>query len=161
MHWLSLTQIIMIIDQLFNAHSYYNLHKGIAAALHYLQNINLPEIAPGKYAIDGEKLFAIVQEYDTLDMANEKMESHRKYIDVQYMIAGEELVGHALLINQIPVQAYDEAADYMLFGEAPAFFSKLQAGMFMIFFPTDLHMPCIKNEITLPVKKIVIKVAVE
>ena len=122
---------------------------------------NLNEIEPGKYLIDGDKLFAIVQEYDTLDPAMEKMESHRKYIDVQYMIQGEELVGHALLAGQEVCKEYNDAEDFMLYTAYPDFFTRMSAGTFVIFFPSDLHMPCIKTEDVGRVKKVVVKVAVD
>lgn len=150
----------MIIDTLENADRYSALNNGIATAFEYLYTTDLKTIAPGKYEINGENIFAIVQEYETLDAANEQMEAHKKYIDVQYMIDGAEQVGHAILKGQLPSIAYDEAADFMLFSEPPSFFSKLESGMFMIFFPTDLHMPCIKTEQPAVVKKVVIKVKV-
>ncbi|MEP7318480.1 MAG: YhcH/YjgK/YiaL family protein [Panacibacter sp.] len=150
----------MVIDILKNASRYYALSDSITTALDYLRNTGLKNIAPGKYEIDGENIFAIVQEYETLDATNEQMESHKKYIDVQYMIDGAELVGHTILKDQVPSTAYDEATDFMLFSEPPSFFSKLESGMFMIFFPTDLHMPCIKTEKPAVVKKIVVKVRI-
>ncbi len=150
----------MIIDRLKNATRYYSVHKKISAAFHYLQTTDLEAIVPGKYVIDGDELFAIVQEYATLDSANEEMEAHRKYIDVQYMIQGAELVGHAVLNGQIPSKEYDAENDFMLFADTPSFFTKMEAGTFMVFFPTDLHMPCIKEHEPAMVKKVVVKVRV-
>lgn len=150
----------MIIDTLENASRYHALSNSITKAFDYLCNTDLKNITPGKYEIDGDNLFVIVQEYETLDAANEQMEAHKKYIDVQYMIDGAEQVGHAILKDQVPSTAYDEAADFMLFSEPPSFFSKLDTGMFMIFLPTDLHMPCIKINEPAIVKKAVIKVKV-
>jgi len=149
----------MIIDILKNADRY-SLNSGISKAFHWLQSADLKNIAPGKYEIEGEALFALVQEYETSDPATEQMEAHKKYIDVQYIIAGQERVGHAILKGQAISKAYNEAEDFMLFSDAPAFFSIFEAGMFMIFFPTDLHMPCIKNEQVSTVKKVVLKVGI-
>lgn len=56
----------MILDQLSNAALYENISKRIKQAFQYLQDTDLVAIAPGKYAIDGDKLFVIVQEYGTL-----------------------------------------------------------------------------------------------
>lgn len=150
----------MIVDQLDNAHLYSGISTQINKAFDYLQNNKLETIPAGKYVLDGNDLFAIVQEYDTLDSATEQMESHRKYIDVQYMIEGAELVGHALLQDQRPSKEYDTENDYMLFAEKPTFFTKMEAGTFMVFFPSDLHMPCIKDVNAARVKKIVIKVKI-
>jgi YhcH/YjgK/YiaL family protein len=151
----------MIIDRLENAPRYYTVHKRISEAFHFLHATDLTAITPGKHTIDGDNLFAIVQEYDTMDSASEQMEAHKKYIDVQYMILGAELVGHAILTGQTPSKVYDAAADYMLFPDTPSFFSKMDAGTFMVFFPTDLHMPCIKEIEPATVKKVVVKVRVE
>ena len=148
----------MIIDQLNNAKLYSGISDRINQAFAYLRHTDLAAIAPGRYTIDGDNLFAIVQEYATLDKASEKMESHRKHIDVQYMISGSELVGHALLKDQLPCKEYDDQVDYMLFGEDPSFFTKMAAGTFMVFYPTDLHMPCIMDGESSMVKKVVVKV---
>jgi YhcH/YjgK/YiaL family protein len=151
----------MIIDTLKNASLYHCLGAKFIKAFEYLQQTDFTTVAKGKYEIDGMTVFAIVNEYDTIDTAGEQMESHKKYIDVQYIVSGEERIGHDFLQGQTPSQVYDEEKDFMLFGETPSFFSRLEAGMFAIFFPTDLHMPNIKVKDPLPVKKIVIKISVQ
>ena len=151
----------MVIDNLNNARLYYSLHARMQLAFDYLHATNLVSKEPGRYIIDGDNLFAIVQEYDTLDPAGEQMEAHKKYIDVQYMISGEEQVGHALFSGQTPSKEYSAEEDFVLFSDTPSFFTKMQAGTFMIFFPTDLHMPCIKIQESARVKKVVVKVKLE
>ena len=150
----------MIIDLLKNAHLYYSLGARFKTAFEYLQKTDFTKLEKGKYEIDGENIFAIVNEYDTIDASTEQMESHKKYIDIQYIVYGAERIGHELLQQQVPSKAYDEEKDFMLFGEAPAFFSVLEQGMFAIFFPHDLHMPNLKIDGPQPVKKVVMKVAV-
>lgn len=150
----------MVIDYLQNAAQYYGLGIGIENALRFLQDNNLDLLENGKHQLDGDNLLAIVQEYQTKDPAQEKLESHRKYIDVQYVVKGTEKMGHALLQTQAPSRLYNPEDDYMLFDESPDFFSVVTEGMFTIFFPNDLHMPCIKHGATAQVKKIVFKVAV-
>lgn len=151
----------MVIDQLSNAKSYYHLGEKIKRALQFLEETNLASLENGKEIIDGENIFAMIQEYETKDPANEKLESHRKYIDVQYVVKGEEKMGHALLKEQAPSRLYNPEDDYMLFDESPDFFSVIKEGMFTIFYPTDLHMPCIQHNQSSVVKKIVIKVSVD
>lgn len=150
----------MIVDLLQNANRYTAIHEGIAEAVHYLQTTDMRALAPGKYAIDGDRLLVIVQEYDTLDEANEQMEAHRKYIDVQYLIDGQERVGHALLQHQTMSKPYSDEEDFMLVADRPSFYSLLSTGMFMVFFPHDLHMPCLHPGTQQHVKKAVVKVAV-
>ena len=150
----------MVADILQHSHQYHLLNRGIGHALAWLQRTDLDALPLGKHIIDGDELFVIIQEYNTLDTEHEKMEAHKKYIDVQYMILGEELVGLAFYNGQQPGKAYSEEDDYMLFDEAPSYFAKLSAGSFMIFYPTDLHMPCIKVGESAIVKKAVVKVKI-
>ena len=149
----------MILDTLQNAHLYYGLGDRFITAFEYLKTTDFEKVEKGKYEI-GDDIFAIVNEYDTVDTAEELMESHKKYIDVQYIVKGAELVGHDFLQDKTPSRAYDEAADFMLFSETPVFFSRLDQGNFAVFFPSDLHMPNIKIDKPLAVKKVVIKIKV-
>lgn len=148
----------MIIDTLNNTSKYQSLDAGIRKAFNYLHETDLMSVAPGKYEIDGDDIFAIMQEYQTVSAEKEQLEAHKKYIDVQYIITGAEQVGHAFLHQQAPSKTYDEKDDYWLFADDPLFFSQFNAGTFMIFFPEDLHMPCIMKDVPATVKKVVIKV---
>lgn len=151
----------MVIDHLQHAAKYYHLGTGIEKALRFLQENDLLSLENGKHPIIEDQVFAMVQEYETKDPALEKLESHKKFIDVQYVVKGAERMGHALLATQTPSRAYNPEDDYMLFDEKPAFFSLIKEGMFTIFYPTDLHMPCIQDHEASWVKKIVIKVSVD
>ncbi|MBW8686928.1 YhcH/YjgK/YiaL family protein [Chitinophaga rhizophila] len=151
----------MIIDTLQNAALYHGLGTRFIKAFQYLQETDFSKVEKGHYEIDGSAIVAIVNEYDTIPTTGEQMESHRKYIDIQYIVSGEELIGHDFLSQQQPSKPYSDTEDFMLWSEAPAFFSKLQHGMFAIFFPTDLHMPNIKIADPVKVKKVVMKVSVE
>ncbi|MCW3464558.1 YhcH/YjgK/YiaL family protein [Chitinophaga nivalis] len=151
----------MILDTLQNAPLYYGLGPAFVRAFEYLTQTDFTTLEKGKYAVAGDDIFAIVNEYDTIATTGEQMESHKKYIDVQYIVKGEELIGHDFKQDKQPSRAYDEADDYMLFAETPAFFSKLQQGMFAVFFPEDLHMPNIKVTDPVAVKKVVMKIRVQ
>lgn len=151
----------MIIDHIDNASKYYALGKGIEKALHYLQTTDFAAMAKDKYLLDGELLFAIVNEYDTVDPLTQKMEAHKKYVDVQFIVQGEESIGHAVLQDQAIAKPYSDADDYFLVSDLPSFFSKLTVGMFAIFYPTDLHAPNLHTHQMHFVKKVVMKVAVE
>ncbi len=150
----------MILDTLANAQRYHVLGPKFVKAFQFLAAPETAALTKGKYEIDGTDIFAIVNEYDTIDITGEQMESHKKYIDIQYMVSGEEQIGHDFLVSQTPSKAYDTEKDFMLFAEKPSFFTRLAQGTFAIFFPTDLHMPNLKVDASIPVKKIVIKVSV-
>ncbi|BFG69489.1 YhcH/YjgK/YiaL family protein [Sediminibacterium sp. KACHI17] len=151
----------MVIDHISRAALYFHLHPGIETALRYIQTTDFTQLENGKYELDGEQLFAIVQAYDTKDPDTEKLEAHKKFIDVQYVVSGQEKMGHALLSTQVPSREYQSDDDFMLFDETPDFFTVVTAGMFTIFYPSDLHMPCIIHERSTPVKKVVVKVSVD
>lgn len=150
----------MVLDTINNAHRYYGLGPRFVRAFEYLASTDFHALEKGKYEIEGDELFAIVNEYDTVDPSGEQMESHKKYIDIQYIVKGAELIGHDFLRQQIPSKAYSETEDYMLFAEKPAFFTRLDQHHFAIFFPTDLHMPNLRIDQPAAVKKVVIKLAV-
>ena len=108
----------MIIDLLANAHLYYNQGPLFKKAFEYLANTDFSKVEKGKYELDGANLFAIVNEYDTISADNEQMESHKKYIDIQYIVAGAERIGHDLLQQQTPSKAYDDEKDFMLWAKS-------------------------------------------
>lgn len=149
----------MIIDKIENAHLYKGLGNRIEKAFEYINNTDLKKIMPGKYEIDGENIFALINEYKTKPESEGKLEAHRKYIDVQYVISGKELIGYTPLGNQIILEPYREENDVEFFkGEKS--FTKVSEGMFAIFFPEDVHMPGIITGKISFVKKLVIKVRV-
>ena len=150
----------MIIDRLQNSKKYSGLGDRIASALAYLEKTDFTSMPPGRYEIDGDKLVAMVNEYETKHTSEEKLEAHKKHIDVQYMVTGSELMGYSALTNQRPSVEYNEEKDLMFFDESPAFFLKVDQGMFTIFFPTDMHMPATHDQSPSKVKKVIMKVKV-
>ena len=147
----------MIIDKLENAHLYKNLGEQISKSFDYIKTTDLKNLAAGKYPIDGENIFALISEYKTKPESEGKLEAHRKYIDVQYVIDGEELMGYAPLNGQEILDPYKEENDIVFF-KGDKSFTKVSAGMFAVFFPEDVHMPGIASGKSSSVKKLVIKV---
>src|SRR4030066_683186 len=147
----------MIIDKIENANIYKNLGERIKQSFDYIVQTDLKNLAPGKYEIDGENIFALVSEYKTKSEQEGKLEAHRKYIDIQYVISGEELMGYVPLGNQQILEPYKEENDIVFF-KGDKSFTKVSAGMFAIFFPEDVHMPGILAGQKSSVKKLVIKV---
>ena len=147
----------MIIDKTSNSHLYENISERICKSFEYIKITDLNNLPPGKYPIDGENIFALVSEYQTKPESEGKLEAHRKYIDVQYVISGEELMGYAPLGTQHILEPYKEENDIVFF-KGDKSFTKVPAGMFAIFFPEDVHLPGIKTEESVKVKKLVIKV---
>lgn len=150
----------MILDKIENAHLYKSIHPGIAKALEYVNNTNFETLAVGKQDIDGDAVFAIYKDFQTQEIGEQLMESHLKYIDVQYVVEGVEHMGVTINTGQEPKKVYNEEEDYMLFDE-PYDLITVSAGMFAIFFPDDIHMPEVTITTPSKVKKIVVKVKIQ
>lgn len=150
----------MVTDNIRNANSYYALGTGIKKALKFLEATDFSGMASGRYDIDGDAVYALVQSYDSKPAGEGKLEAHRKYIDVQFVFDGCESMGYANIETLSAECEYDVQKDFILYkGEYDMLtYSK---GMFAIYFPFDAHMPCIAVDKPAPVKKIVVKVKCE
>jgi YhcH/YjgK/YiaL family protein len=147
----------MIFDKIENSTLYETISPLIKKAFEYLKQTDFSGMENGKHIVDGDNVFAILQEYDTKNDSDAKLEAHRKYIDVQYIISGEELIGVRPLINQTPCKEYDAENDYALYDDNCSFV-KINPGQFAVLFPQDLHKPGIKVDSSVKVKKVVMKV---
>ncbi|MCE9685763.1 YhcH/YjgK/YiaL family protein [Shewanella sp. AS16] len=153
----------MLVDTLGNRHFYTSLHPRLARALAHLAATDFGKLEAGSYPLEGEDIFVIVNDYETKPRDTEPFEVHRKYIDVQYVVSGEEEFGYLPLAQQTPSKPYFEKHDYAEFdyesNRSDASYIKLKAGMFALFFPGDIHMPGTGDTPT-SVRKVVIKVRV-
>lgn len=145
------------IDTKEFARQYHLNKKYWDEAFAYLKNTNLSTIAKGKYPIDGDNVFASVTTDSTKDFEKTNWESHKKYVDIQYVITGEEKIGVCPVTKATVTKPYDEkrdAANYSADGKL--YIAK--SGTFFIFFPSDAHRPNITTGGNKVDKKIVIKV---
>lgn len=149
----------MILDTLENYQLYSTINERIAKGFAFLRNTDLDAIPSGKHDIEGDTIFALVQEYQTKPLNECKLESHKKYIDIQYVIRGEEFMGVTTKKNQLILEQ-DEDKDYTFY-EGTTSLVRVSKGMFTIFFPDDLHQPCVQTESAAEVKKVVIKVLIQ
>lgn len=128
-------------------------------AFAFMKNNDLQKMAKGKYPIDGDHVFASITEDPTKDFDKTNWESHRNYIDLQYVIEGEEKIGVSPVSKATVTKPYDEkhdAANYTAEGKI----YNAAPGTFFIFFPLDAHRPGITPGGNKVVKKLVIKIEV-
>jgi YhcH/YjgK/YiaL family protein len=149
----------MILDKLQNHETYLNLNEKFVKAFDFIKNNDLKNMENGKYEIEGEEIFAMVQNYSTKELFEGRLESHHKYIDIQYMISGTEQMGYAPLQGQEVTEEILESD--LVFYDGEASILKVEEGMFAIFYPNDLHMPGLLYNEKDEIKKLVIKVAVD
>ena len=153
----------MIIADLNHIDHQVLMTSSLRKAFDFLRRRDLPALPDGRVDIDGDRVFALVQRYETARTEAPMFEYHRKYIDVQFMAKGEEVIGWAITESMKIIEAYDEKKD-ICFGTVkkgkwtPVL---LQAGQTAVLWPEDAHAPKIASGEPSPVMKIVVKVAVD
>ena len=149
----------MILDCLPQWRQYATTLPGLDKAFAYLETIQA-DCPTGRNELDGDRVYALVQRYRTKPHDQGKLESHRKYADVQFLVAGRETILWAPLAALTTVtQPYDATKDIAFFGPvAGATPLHLSAGQFTILFPADGHAPGLETEGALDVVKVVVKV---
>ena len=145
------------IDQALFAKQYHLNQATWDKAFAYLKNTDLKTLSNGRHVIDSDNVYAIVTEAPTKDYDKTAFESHRKYIDLQYVITGEEKMAKTPVTSVVVNKPYDEKADIAYYtGEGKIY--TVPAKTFMLFFPGEAHRPNITPGGNKVVKKIVIKI---
>lgn len=148
----------MILDDLSSADRYASLHRGFRAGFDFLARRDLGELESGKYELDGDRVFALVNRDPGRGREGARLEAHRKYIDIQFLVAGSEAIGWRPTTQCATlIEPYSEERDIVFFSDAPLAWIELAIGKFMIFFPEDAHAPLASTGESV---KAVIKVAV-
>jgi YhcH/YjgK/YiaL family protein len=130
-------------------------------AFQFLKSSDLKNLPLGKQELEGKHLFISVDEYVSKDKIETRYESHKKYIDIQYVIEGEELIGLTTLDNVEITEPYSVEKDITFYAFDGGEYLKATPGNFLIFFPEDVHRPMIKVNENSKVKKIVVKILME
>jgi len=148
----------MILDRLDNLSRYAPLHPGVAAAVEWLKGKDLAALPPGRQEIDGDRLYANVDEGQGKGLQGARLEAHRKYIDLQIAAIGTDVMGwKSLGTCRFRFIGYSDEKDVELPDDAPDAWFELVPGTFAIFFPEDAHAPMGGEG---AMHKIVVKIAV-
>jgi biofilm protein TabA len=139
---------------------YFPLPRPIELALQYLRDTDLSQLSMGHHVIDGDKMFALVQDPMTQAWDTGHSEFHARYIDVQYLIEGEEAIAYMPANPQLPIIINQLAEKDIAFVESQTNETKiiLFPEMFAIFYPGELHRPCRAVQQPCRIKKVVIKI---
>lgn len=152
----------MLKQQAANREFYQFLNEDFKAAFDFLKGRELDKLEAGRYDIN-ERVFAIVQIYQTEPKSQVKWEAHKKYFDIQYVVSGKEkflIIQKSKLNETVP---YDDAKDIAFFGETmdSADSVILLPGDLVIVGPEEAHKPRCMIKESQSVKKIIVKVPVE
>jgi len=146
-------------DRLDRAERYYGLHPAFQKAFAFLRQNTLPDLAPGRHDIDGDRLYCMISKGPGKKREAARLEAHRKYMDIQYIISGTDSMGwKPTAACTTPDQAYDATKDIEFFKDKPQTWTKVSAGSFAVFFPEDSHAPMVGEG---EIHKAIMKVAVE
>ena len=97
----------------------------------------------GRHAIEGDMMYANVDDVETKLFETTKPESHRNYVDIQFMVSGEEKYGFFVDKGLVkPVESYPERDCYFYPNEAvDEGHIHCPEGYYTVFFPSDIHRP--------------------
>lgn len=149
----------MLLDSLHSAHRH-AYPPFIEEALDWLRAQDLDRLAPGRLAIDGDRLFATVLELETQPAPLLRPEAHRRYFDLHYLHAGTEIIGWAPADARHPEAGpYDPERDVIFYHSARGEnFLTVRAGQIFGFAPGELHRSALLLTTPDPIKRVVIKI---
>lgn len=140
---------------------YHNNPRHWNQAFHFLKTADLENLPLGRQDLEGEHLFVSVAEYFGKAKPDALYESHKKYIDIQYVIKGEEIMGLTTLDKVSVRDPYNEEKDISFYDFDGGDYLKATPENFFLFFPEDVHRPSITTGDSVLVKKIVVKILID
>ena len=144
----------MIFDTVENIKNYEGLGR-VYEALKFLAETDFSVLPLGRESIDGDNIYYMLQEYETKTQS--KVEAHKKYIDIQAILEGEEIIGVAPISTQKTL--IEERLDKdCYFYDCKTQPIVLNEGSFLVLFPNDLHEPGLAVDKPARCRKVVIKV---
>ncbi|RGH38907.1 MULTISPECIES: YhcH/YjgK/YiaL family protein [Clostridia] len=152
----------MIFDKVENLNNYEEIRPYVEQIKEFIARVEKEKLPTGRYELLGDKLFALVQFYKTKEFDGGKMEAHKKYADLQYIVEGNERIYVDFSDELILEEDRTPREDILFFRKRNHHgYNILSCGTFGYYAPQDAHMPCIENIEKESVKKIVFKIAVE
>ena len=152
----------MIRAMLKDAERYYILGEGVRKALEYIRGNDLLSLAPGRYPIDGDKVFALIQEPITQPEDKAPFENHLKHADLQVTLKGTEHVGYCPVEKLTPKGDYNPETDVQLYdGRSDVTMHCATGKSFSLFFPEDGHQPYVTLGQSEKIKKVVIRIRLD
>lgn len=149
----------MIFDKLENAKKYFALHPGFEAAFNFLKQDDLVIMECMTYEIDGKNIYAMITNNPGKKKEEAKLEAHKKYIDIQFLMEGTEEIGWKAYddCNEV-LKEYSEEKDIEFFADEAQTYLNFTPHTFAIFYPEDAHAPMVADS---NIHKVVIKVIVK
>ncbi len=136
------------------------LAEKVAEALEVIEKVDFENTELGRHDVN-EDFYYLVQKYESKDPEVARHEAHKRYVDIQYVVAGKEAIDIAPAMYMEVTEAYDENRDVVFFKEPKqATRFVLTDGCYAILYPEDSHKPGVRVGESSTVKKIVGKVRI-
>ena len=146
----------MIYDHIDNI-GLYRFGAAAMKAFEFLKTLT-PDTPEETFELDGRDVYVMVQSYDTEAEPSPILEAHRKYIDIQYCIAGAEYIAVAPLDESTVKTPYDEEKDVAFYyAQKMMTLCAMTPGRFVLLFPSDEHFAKYAAEAPCRIKKAVVK----
>lgn len=149
----------MIFTSIYSDYKSQGLHPVLLKVIDFLKETDFSDIGPGEYELEGRDIFYQVHEIVTEELEKRSPESHKEYIDCQFVVKGEEKIGITRLKDSYSVKEYFENRD-LIFYESVEDEGYVYAveGCVSVFFPEDVHKPQIAVKEPADEKKVVVKI---
>ena len=152
----------MVITDIDKAAEQIVLTEGLKKAIAFLKDKNNHTLPDERVDVDGDKVFALVQSYDSkMKRDDPDFEAHRKYVDIQFLASGTEILGWAPLDEVTITDPYNDEKDALKGKVSDGRWTpvKFEMGQVIVLYPTDAHAPCLAVDQPERVKKICMKIA--
>ena len=149
----------MIFSSIHTCDNYAEYPEVIRKVIDYLKSNDFVNMEPGVYEIQGKDIYAQVFDAETGSVEEKRPESHKNYLDVQFLASGEEKLGFTPLKVEYEVDEYFEERDLIFYKKVEnEGFVYATPGCFTVFFPCDVHRPAVAADKPMTVRKVVVKV---
>lgn len=152
----------MVVTSIFSKdlESFKSIHPRFNDAFEFLKKAVNEEYKDGNYEIDGKNIYAFISSYETKTESEVQFEAHNKYIDIQCVVSGTEIIGFESEKEVTLTQDYKDGNDICFYALNENYDKiALKKGEFVIIMTDELHAPClsVKNKPE-NVRKIVVKI---
>ena len=151
----------MIFDTVKNMDYYVKMMPELEQIQKFIEDYTKGEMKMERIDLDGDNLFVSPATYMPKDHEGAEYESHIKYADVQVVLKGREYIGVAPLEDCTVTKPFTDGGDIAFYTSEKGSLCLVEAGYFLVLYPQDAHMPCLKVEDGEEVTKLVFKVRIE
>lgn len=138
------------------------VHPKLREILDMMMRTDFTSLQEGKYVHSGTDVYYTVMMLQARDRQQTKAEKHEQYIDIHYLLEGEETIGWACDSGSNIVVDSSPADDYTLYADVQGEqFVDLLPGMYAVLYPTDIHRPglmSLEEQGSRTLRKVVVKI---